>query len=61
MKLKMFGVVLTDNFDNDKVIDFLRFETKEEAEKCYQENKANNIGVVKVDIEKAHQFKVIGV
>jgi hypothetical protein len=59
--MKMFGVVLTNNFDNDKVIDFLRFETKEEAEKCYQENKQKNIGVVKVNIEKAHQFRVVGV
>jgi hypothetical protein len=59
ISMKMYGVVLTNNFNDDKVIDFLRFETKEEAEKCYQEYKQNNIGVVKVEIEKAHQFKVL--
>jgi hypothetical protein len=60
-EMKMFGVVLTDNFNKDKVIDFLRFETEEEAEKAYQEHKRNNTGVVKVKIEKAHQFSVINI
>jgi hypothetical protein len=39
--MKQYGVVLTNNFDNGRVIDFFRFETEEEAEKVYQEIQAS--------------------
>jgi hypothetical protein len=57
--MKPYGVILTDNFDNGRVIDFLRFETEEEAEKVYQGYKRQNVGVVKVKIEKAHEFRAV--
>jgi hypothetical protein len=59
LMMEQYGVVLTDNFNNGKVIDFLRFETEEEAEKVYQGYKRQNVGVVKVKIEKAHEFRAV--
>jgi len=49
---KKYGVILTKN---GEVVDFQRFETEEESEKFYQEKKKQMIGVVKVEIAKAHE------
>ncbi|MHB1420827.1 MAG: hypothetical protein ACYCX4_14820 [Bacillota bacterium] len=53
--MKKHGVILTDNY---KAQELLRFDTEEEAEKHYQDNKKKGVGVVKVNIEKAHEHYV---
>ncbi|MEK4884890.1 hypothetical protein NST81_09350 [Bacillus sp. FSL W8-0223] len=57
--MKQYGVVLTDNFNGGKTIDFLRFYTEKEAEEIYQEYKRKGFGVVKVNIEKAYELNVM--
>lgn len=51
--MKKYGIILTHNYN---IIDFLRYETEEEAEQSYQDNKKKGLGVVKVNIEKAHEL-----
>lgn len=51
--MKKYGVIITNNY---KPVEFLRFETEIEAENAYHEHKKQGFGVVKVDIEKAHEL-----
>lgn len=56
--MKIFGILLTKNY---KAIKFLRFNTNEEAEGAYQDYKKQGCGVVKVNIEKAHEIYITNI
>lgn len=51
--MKKYGVILTQNYVPIKM---LRFNTAQEAEEAYQKYKQAGYGVVKVNIEKAHEL-----
>jgi hypothetical protein len=51
--MKKYGVILTQNYVPIKM---LRFSTAKEAEVSYQKYKRMGYGVVKVNIEKAHEL-----
>jgi hypothetical protein len=56
--MKKYGVVITQNY---KPIDFLRFNSDEEAESIYKKYKEQGYGVVKVNIEKAYEVYITNI